>query len=98
MRGPPKLYRLMYTRKVFTTEEAAKTSHQSKTRTERQLSYLTKHGYLDRVRRGLYVLRPLQKEESAANAYLVASKLVDPYALCFHTALELHGVAHSTFS
>lgn len=99
MAGVPALYGRMYARRVFTTDEAVRVSGLDKELVVRQLSYLQSQGYLGKVRRGLYAVIPLESRPNAApvNPYLVASKLASPYVLSYHTGLELHGVAQSTF-
>lgn len=95
----PALYERMYNRGVFTVEEAAEALDQRGARLYETLSRLSAEGYLSPVRRGLYAVVPLNArgEEPVVNPYLVASKLARPYVLGYHTALELHGAAHSSF-
>lgn len=100
MPAVPTLYQVMYPRQVFTTAEAAEATGQSCPQLAKQLSYLRHHGYFRQVRRGVYTVVPLEARDSPPpppNPYLVASKLTKPYLLSYHTALELHGVAQSTF-
>lgn len=90
----------MYPRQVFTTAEAVEASGQPAPQVFKQLSYLRRQGYLQQVRRGLYLVVPLEARgphPPPPNPYLLASKLASPYVLAYHTALELHGVAQSTF-
>ncbi len=98
----PRLYEALYARQVFTVDEAVEAAGRPRQRVIEQLSYLTGQGYLDRVRRGLYAIVPVQargeEPPPAPNPYLVASKLATPYVLSYHTGLELHGVAHSAFT
>lgn len=99
MPAVPALYEAMYPRQVFTTDEAVEATGQSANRVAQQLSYLHREGYFDQVRRGVYAVVPLEARGNPPppNPYLVASKLTKPYVLSYHTALELHGVAQSTF-
>lgn len=99
MAAVPTLYREMYARQAFTTAEAAEATGRSASQLAKHLSYLKSHGYLEQVRRGVYTVVPLEARGNPPppNPYLVASKLTDPYVLSYHTALELHGVAQSTF-
>lgn len=99
MPGVPALYERMYARRVFTTDEAVRATGLDKDLVVRQLSYLQTGGYLDKVRRGLFAVIPLESrpEPAPVSPYLVASKLAAPYVLSYHTGLELHGVAQSTF-
>ena len=52
------------------------------------------------VRRGVYAVVPLGTQADAApvDPYLVASRLAPDAVLSHHTALELHGHAHSAFA
>ncbi len=61
------------------------------------LQYHTQAGNLLRVRRGLYAVVPSGTEPASApvDGYLLASRMADDAVLAYHTALELHGVAHS---
>lgn len=100
MPSVPRLYEDLYARQVFTTDEAAEAADRPRRRVVEQLSHLANEGYLDRIRRGLYAVVPLDARESPPppNPYLVASKLAEPYVLSYHTGLELHGVAQSSFN
>ncbi len=51
------------------------------------------------VRRGIYVVVPIGVDPASApvDPYLIASKLAPDSVLGYHTALELHGHAHSVF-
>ncbi len=63
------------------------------------LSYHLREGHLIRVRRGLYAVVPLgsDPENYPVDPYLVAAKSTKDAVLAYHTALELHGKAHSVF-
>lgn len=100
MPGVPALYEQMYARRVFSTDEAVAATGLGKTQVVRQLSYLRAQGYFDKVRRGLYAVVPLESRgrPPAVNPYLLAARLARPYVLSYHTGLELHGVAQSTFN
>jgi len=61
---------------------------------------LVKAGRLQHIRKGLYaVLSPLENtEEYTPDKLLIASKIRKDYYMGFHTALEYHGAAYSTFN
>ena len=63
------------------------------------LRYHQARGHLLAVRRGLYAfVRPgFSPATSPVDSYLVASKGVPDGVLAYHSALELHGLAYSTF-
>lgn len=87
--------------RVFTYEEFADflNSHGStnvKTR-KALLDYHIKAGHLLRVRRGLYSTVPpgFDPRSAPVDAFLLASKMTHDAVLAYHTALDLHGKAHS---
>jgi predicted transcriptional regulator of viral defense system len=63
------------------------------------LRYHQGTGRILAVRRGLYASVPLgsKPETAPVDAYLVGALGYPQGVLCYHTALELHGLAHSTF-
>jgi len=63
------------------------------------IAYHTKRGHLLRVRRGLYATVPtgLKQDDFSPDPYILASKMAPDAILAYHSALELHGKAHSTF-
>lgn len=91
------------THPVFTSDEFA-AFHQrygsghSATR-QSLLGYHESQGRILRIRRGLYAVVPPGSDPNTApvDPYLVAAKLTPDATLAYHTALELHGYAHSAF-
>lgn len=63
------------------------------------LKYHIKQGHLKRLRRGLYAVLPpsTASDTFAVDAYMLASKMAEDAILGYHTALELHGLAYSSF-
>ena len=63
------------------------------------LRYHVRAGHLLKLRRGLYAAVPpgADPETSPVDPYLLASRLADDAVLGYHTALGLHGKAHSVF-
>jgi predicted transcriptional regulator of viral defense system len=55
---------------------------------------------LDKVKRGVYAVVPpnLVGADYKPDKFLVAGKLKENYYLSYHSALELHGVAQSTYN
>ena len=92
------LFPLVYERRVFTTVEAIKRTGLPRGLVFKQLAYFQERGLLHKIRRGLYVPTPYGTGIPAdrVSPYVVAGKLRDTYALSYHTALELHGVAQSS--
>lgn len=60
------------------------------------LSYYHSKGKIIRVRRLLYVVAP-QNQSQGYDPYLIASQATQEAVLAYHTALEIHGLAYSTF-
>ena len=62
---------------------------------------LQKKGFVRRVRGGLYVLAPpeLRGKDVVADPYILAARAAHGrYFLSYHSALEIHGIAHSRIS
>lgn len=94
---------------VFTVEEAdrflavrrAGKPQNPQTR-QALLGYYLQQGRLRHVRRGLYAVEPPGQEVKASSAsfssadtFLIAARLAPDAVLAYHTALQLHGFAHS---
>ncbi len=64
------------------------------------LAYYRNKGRIVQVRRGLYLKVPLGEDPatSPVDPYLIAAKLQPDAVLSYHTALEFHGKAYSTFN
>jgi len=88
---------------VLTLDELRACLDQNYSRNKRSreaiLSYHLREGHLIRVRRGLYAVVPhgSDPESCPVDPYLVAAKSAKDTVLAYHTALELHGKAHSIF-
>lgn len=63
-----------------------------------QLSYHQKAGHLIRIRKFLYAVKPMLNQERWIDPYLIASKAATDSILAYHSALELHGIAYTTFN
>lgn len=79
---------------LFTHDEIAEylvaEGERSPRTTDSLLAYHVRSGRLRRIRRGLYAVG-----DTPVDPYLVASRLTDDAVLAYHTALEIHGRAHS---
>jgi predicted transcriptional regulator of viral defense system len=63
-----------------------------------QLSYYHKTGRLVHLRRLLYAVKPSTAgPDFWIDPYLIASKATQDAVLAYHTALEIHGLAYTTF-
>ena len=85
---------------VFSTEElAARKRDKSRWTRKSLLAHHRKQGRILLVRRGLYAVVPpgSDPESYSVDPYLVAAKSADDAVLAYHTALEVHGKAHSVF-
>lgn len=94
-----KVYSGLYSKRVITTEDVKEVlggAHKSAD----YITNLREKGYLQKIRRGVYVIKPpdMIGEEYRPDKYPVASKLKEEYFLSYHTALELHGMAQSTYN
>jgi predicted transcriptional regulator of viral defense system len=87
---------------VFRYEEfAAFMVSQGTTRPQswrQQLSYHQKVGNLIHIRKFIYAVKPPFSQDQGVDPYLLASKLTADAILSYHTALELYGLAYTTFS
>lgn len=63
-----------------------------------QLAYHQKAGHLIRIRKFLYAVKPMLSQELWIDPYLIASKAGVDSILAYHSALELHGLAYTTFN
>jgi predicted transcriptional regulator of viral defense system len=90
------------THPVFRYEEFATfMTAQGTTRPEswrQQLGYHQKAGHLNHIRKILYAVKPILSQGQWVDPYLIAGKATADATLAYHTALELHGVAYTTFS
>jgi predicted transcriptional regulator of viral defense system len=64
------------------------------------LKYHQKTGHIISVRRGLYTVIPTGAlpENAPVDPFLLAGKITPDAVLAYHTALEFHGKAYSTFN
>ena len=96
-----KLYKALYASRVFTTKDVKKLVKPQKAFT--YIHRLSKKGYFKKIKKGLYAIVPYEVAPDTKNKYqpepkLIAIKLITPYFLSHHSALELHGIANSVFS
>jgi predicted transcriptional regulator of viral defense system len=91
------------THPVFTakelTEYLARQKARSKWTEKALLAYHLKKKHIARVRRGLYTTVPPGSKTGTPliDSYLLASRMAQDAVLAYHTALEFHGRAYSTF-
>lgn len=64
------------------------------------INKLQKEKKVGKIKRGLYYGIPLEntKEKFEVDRYIVAHKIKQGYALGYHSALEVHGAAYSSFN
>lgn len=92
-----KLVREFLNDRFFTTREASEFFRNQSTR-KSTLKRLSKSGQIVHVRKGLYEVVPLEqigKKKPVADKFLLARKVISPYCLVYHSALEIQGVANS---
>ena len=63
-----------------------------------RLSYHTKAGHLIHIRKFLYAVKATINQDQWVDPYLIANKVSQSSVIAYHSALELHGVAYTTFS
>ncbi len=63
-----------------------------------QLNYHSKVGHLIHIRKYLYAVRPIFSPDIFIDPYIIASKATLDSVLGYHSALELHGIAYTTFN
>jgi len=80
-------------RKFVTPSEAAEILDTTLDNTYRILSRLHKKGWLERIKRGIYLIVPLEGQLGwAEHEFVYASKLVSPYYISYRTALSYWGL------
>jgi len=96
----PKLHSIFYRQQVFTFEEARRKLKLSAPSLYKMLHELVRDGYLVRIKKTIYAVVPVEAAARAytPNKYLVAAKLQKKSYLGYHTALELNGVAESSYN
>lgn len=98
-----KIDQFFYEHPVFNYQEfvdwKAKQGITNKTSLRMAIQYYLKKGQLLHLRRELYAVVPpnLSPEEVQVDPYLIAAKVTQDAILAYHTALELHGLAYSSF-
>lgn len=93
------VYSELYPERIVSTEsvkEILGDSHKS-------VDYITnlrEKGYFQKIRKGLYQIVPpnLVGKEIKPDKFLVGSKVREDYYFSYHSALELHGLAQSTYN
>lgn len=97
------LEEFFYTHPVFRVDELAEWKVGRGSHSRRAIRALLQHhlkfGRLMRMRRGLYAVVPPNEtaETFFVDPYLIAGKVTEDSMLAYHSALELFGVAHSSF-
>lgn len=94
-----KIYSQLYSQRIITTgdvEMIIGNSHKS----ANYINNLCRKGYLQKIRKGVHAIVPpnLVGKSFSPDKFLVAGKLKDEYFISYHSALELHGVAQSTYN
>lgn len=92
------LLKLFAEKELFTFDQALQYSTTSKASLSRLLNKYINQNKILKIRSGLYYLIPFGKSTVTPNPYKIAASLTTDYYLAYHTALELHGVAYTTFN
>lgn len=62
-----------------------------------QIRNYLKRGYIERVRRNLYVVISMETEQPIANRFQIASRIADDACISHHSAFEFYGYANQVF-
>lgn len=94
-----KVYSELYSRRVINTEDVKEILGEPH-RSADYITNLREKGYFQKIKKGVYGVVPpnLIGEDFKPDKFLVAGKARDDYYISFHSALELHGVAQSTYN
>ncbi|MCE5276424.1 MAG: transcriptional regulator [Planctomycetaceae bacterium] len=98
-----KIHNLAFEEPVVTLAELQAWLDQEYSRNKRSrealVSYHLRQGHLVRIRRGLYGVVPPESDPAdyPVDPYLIAGKSSQDAVVAYHTALEVHGKAHSVF-
>lgn len=65
---------------------------------KQQLNYHKKVGHLIQIRKFIYAVKLFRNQDNWIDPYLIASKATDDAIIAYHSALELHGPAYTTFN
>ena len=93
-----------YEHPVFTTQEVSdflnKRGSDSRWTLKALLAHHERQGHIVRLRPGLYATVPpgTDPDHVSVDPFAIASKLADNAVLGYHTALEFHGKAYSSFN
>jgi predicted transcriptional regulator of viral defense system len=84
------------TTQVFTTQQMLDATGASPS-ARVALSRAVKSGKAHKVRSGLYISQAGKYQETKADPYLIAQTMRPDSVFVYHSALELHGLAHTMF-
>jgi predicted transcriptional regulator of viral defense system len=90
----PELLETFQAQACFTLDGASQALEKPRGTVLDEIKYLMKQDYVYSVRRELYAFNA-ERTGRLPDRYVVASKVTEPYAFGYHSALELHGVAQS---
>ena len=93
------IYSKLYPKRVITTMDVFRIL-KDKHKSADYLTNLREKGFIQKIRRGVYAILPPDAigRSFLPDKFLVAGKLRDRYYISHHSALELHGLAESTFN
>lgn len=79
---------------IFTMKDAKQTIEINKRHLENLLQRLVNKKWLQRIEKGLYMIIPLEAGEHGdytEHEFIIASRLINPYAISYWSALNYHG-------
>lgn len=93
-----KIYSNLYSERVISTKDVKDILGDSH-KTADYITNLREKGYLQKIRKGIYTVVPpsLIGKEYNPDKFHVARKLKEEYCISYHSALELHGIAQSSY-
>ena len=94
----PDLFLFLATHSLFTRSEFARAlSGRAEATVDAHLSRLRRQGRVAKVKRGLFVRLPPDGSHALPDFIALASRMAPDAAVVHHTALEVHGLAQSSF-
>ena len=91
-----KYYEKLLTMGCFSLQDVAQLTGNTETARTVCKSYLKK-GYIERVKRDLYVAISLETGQTVANRFVIASHISDNAVVSHHSAFEYYGYANQVF-
>lgn len=92
------LLSILYKLRIFTLEELVKALNGKLKSIERLLARYKQQGWIVSIRRNTYCMVDIASKQLVCDKYEIGSHLSPTACICYHTALEFHGLAHQPFN